>query len=262
MPLEGDLEYALARIHARHGARPGNAQWRSLEASRDLGHYLDALASSSLARWSATLDASSDGHAIERALRAQWRRYVGEVASWHPRIWQPWVAWLAWVPELPLIAAFARPEPVPPWILLDPLLGPLAPGGPEDRGSAMRRTPLAPLTAGLVNPQALAPLWQAHWRRLQPPIDSDIRALMGRFRKCIDRHARALAIAEDSSVSREALTYELTALFRATAGTALASLCHLALVALDLEQLRGGLIRRCLFAAAEAQRRPLTAEAV
>jgi hypothetical protein len=38
-------------------------------------------------------------------------------------------------------------------------------------------------------------------------------------------------------------------LFRAAAGTVIATLCHLALLALELERLRGGLIDRCLFAA-------------
>jgi hypothetical protein len=256
MPLEGDLDYALARIHARHGARPREAQWRMLEASRDLAHHLEALRSSSLAPWCSTLEASADTHAIERALRARWRRYVDEVASWHPENWRPWLAWVAWVPLLPLLDALARPEPAPPWMLADPLLGPLALGAREERGAAVRRGPLAPLAETFVGRQSLATLWKAHWDRLLPPADSDTRALLRAFLRCVDRSARALSPADDSAAAREVLASELAALFRASGGTALASLCHLALIALDLERLRGGLARRRLFAAAALASRP------
>jgi hypothetical protein len=248
MSLEGNLEYALARVHARHAARPPEAEWRRVGASRDLTHYFDAARSSSLASWIATLEPSADSHGIERALRTEWRRYVARVASWHPRPWQPWLGWLATLPTLPLLALLARPEPVPAWLLADPVCGPLAPGSPEQRSAALRRTPLAALAPGTLAAQSLMALWHAHWRSLTPAANADTRALIATFSALFGRFAATLAVGDDSSAARERLAAALSRLFRAGAGTVVASVCHLALLALDLERLRGDLASRRLFA--------------
>jgi hypothetical protein len=47
---------------------------------------------------------------------------------------------------------------------------------------------------------------------------------------------------------RDELRERLNRLFRAAAGTLVATLCHLTLMALDFERLRGGLVNRSLFA--------------
>src|SRR5208283_3259988 len=51
MPIEGNLDYALARVHARHGQRLDEADWHRLETNRDLGLYLAALRSTALSDW-------------------------------------------------------------------------------------------------------------------------------------------------------------------------------------------------------------------
>lgn len=247
MALEGELDYALVRVQARHGARLGPPEWQRLEASRDLAHFLDALRSSSLAPWSATLDSSDDSHAIERTMRAQWRSYVELLASWHPRPWQPWLAWLGWLPTLPLVTRFASPDPAPHWLLADPVCGPLALGSPAERSAALRRSPLAPLEAAIGAHQPLARLWRAHWLRLAPAMSCDERALLTAFLALLDRHATALGRADESALLREDLAAGVARLFRRSAGTVISSLCHLALLALDLERLRGDLARRRLF---------------
>ena len=248
MPLEGNLEYALARVQAHHGARPREAEWRRVEASRDLPHFLDALRLSSLAAWTATLDPTiTDGHGIERTLRSEWRRYVGQLSSWHPRPWQPWLGWFAWLPVLPLLVVLARPEPAPAWLLADPLLGPLALGSPEQRSTALRSTALASLATALLARQPLGVAWRARWQQLMPSTDADTRANVATLAALFDRFANALAVVDDSTGPREAFSAELGRLFRATGGTAVASVCHLALLAFDLERLRGGLISRSLF---------------
>jgi hypothetical protein len=51
---------------------------------------------------------------------------------------------------------------------------------------------------------------------------------------------------------RHELHERLTGLFRAATGTVAATFCHLMLIALDFERLRGGFVSRRLFAAARA----------
>jgi len=52
---------------------------------------------------------------------------------------------------------------------------------------------------------------------------------------------------ESSRLYRWKLAHALTRMFRERGGTPSAAFCHLALVAIDIERLRGGLVRRRLF---------------
>jgi len=242
------MEYALTRVHARHGMRLAEGSWRRLEASRDLGHYLEVLRTSSLAQWVASLDPTWDSHAIERALRNEWRRYVDCVTVWHPQLWQPWLGWLAWLPLLGLLAPLARAAPAPQWLLADPVCGPLALGSPEERIAALQRSPLAPLAPALRGRVSLSHAWYTHWQRLAPGGDEPTRQLRSRLCATLERPPEAMLRAQDSSMAlRQDLGVRLSQLFRAGAGTVVASACHVALLALDLERLRGGLIGRRIF---------------
>jgi hypothetical protein len=78
--------------------------------------------------------------------------------------------------------------------------------------------------------------WWAQWQRLRPPVDADTERLLVAFFKALRQPE-----------PREQLRVRLERVFRRAAGTAVATLCHLALMALDLERLRGGLVTRCLF---------------
>jgi len=248
MPSEGTIEYALTRVQARHGMRLSEDDWRRLEASRDLGHYLEAVRMSALAGWVVSLDLTRDSHAIERSLRDAWRYYVERVARWHPQVCQPWLAWLAWLPTLSLLAQLARPEPAPLWLLADSVCGPLAAGSPAERSQALQRTALAPLAAAIGAHTSLVSAWRDHWQRLAPASDAQQRPLIATMLATIAQHADALARAADSATApRQELHSRLARLFRAAAGTPVASVCHLGLVALELERLRGGLIVRQLF---------------
>jgi len=239
---EGDLDYASSRVHARHGTRLHEREWLRLESSRSLAHFLDTLKAGSFARWGTTLDPQADCHALERALRAEWRRYVGEVTRWHPGGWQRWLGWLTWLPAIGLLARLAQPEPVPQWMLADPLLGPLAPGSPAERSVALEKTSLAPLAAAVRERRPLVTEWRTHWRELAPVRDTatlDSIASLGRIAA--------------STADAESRRRPLARLYRAGAGTALASASHLLFVALDLERLRGGLAVRAVFPPSPAE---------
>jgi hypothetical protein len=248
MSPEGPFEYALTRIHARHGRRLGEGEWRSLEASRDLASYLEIARAGALAPWVAALDAAADGHAIERSLRSAWRDYVETVAGWHPRDWQPWLAWLSWLPWLALFAQLARPQAPPLWMLADPICGPVAPGSVPERRAALERSCLAPLAAGLGGGQSFAVLWRQHWQRLAPPSDEETRRAHDQLLTALARYAHASAAGNESDAPLRELASRLRGLFRSAGDTAITSACHLGLTALDVQRLRGGLAYRRLSA--------------
>jgi len=254
MEGEGNLEYALTRVYARHGQRLDEAAWRRVEASRDLNHYMAAMRATALAPWVASMNAQQDCRALESSLRSQWRRHVDGVARWHPREWQAWLAWLAYPPFLNLIAQLARPEAVPSWILADPVVGPFAPGTPANRSAAMADTPLAPLAAAVAGQTTPRAAWSTHWQALLPHADGDTRRSLDLLRRAIEQHDQGLLQAVDTAEpQRQKFALRLRLLMRIAAGTAIVTVCHLGLLALDLERLRSGLVRRCLFVRAEAE---------
>jgi hypothetical protein len=183
-------------------------------------------------------------------LRIEWRRYVDRVAAWHPREWQQWLAWLGWLPTLSLLAQLARPEPAPAWMMADPVCGPIAPGILGERIAALKGTALAVFAPGIAGRMAIGALWRTRWQELRPHTDARTRQLLDALLRAIDSYAQQLARANGSTtVLRQQLTDRLTKLFRAGAGTVVATVCHLVLLAFELERLRGGLINRCAFAA-------------
>jgi len=240
---EGNLPYAAARVQARHGLRLDEPAWRRIEASRQLGPYLESVRRSALATWIARIEPAHDAHVIERTLRSEWREYVRGVARWHPREWQGWLEWWSWLPLLPMIARLADPEPVPAWLLADPTCAPFAVGTPRERAEALAHTPLAPLGSALQAGGVIGPAWLEEAARRVPPVDRDSRAQLG-------------VLMNESGVGAPArppgAAAVLLRLFRASAGSAIASGCHLALLSLDLERLRGGLAVRSLFGAPRA----------
>ena len=251
---EGNLEYALARVQARRGQHLSEAAWRQLESSRDAGHFFDAVRGTPLASWVASLDPTHDCHVIERTLRAEWRRHVQSIAQWHPREWQAWLAWTEWLPTLSLLAQLARPEPAPGWMLADSVCGPIASGTPAERATSMQQTALAPLEAVVRSEVSPGQAWRDYWSTLMPAADARTRQLFDALLTVIDKHSQQMLLRNlDAAVLRGELAMHLQHLFRAAAGTVIATLCHLALLALDLERLRGDLINRCLFAARVAE---------
>jgi hypothetical protein len=249
MSLEGNIEYALTRVQSQYGNRPDSSEWRRLEASHDLGQYLEAARGSIFGPWVATLDRSREVHVIERSLRCAWRSYVRTIAAWHPQPWQPWLAWLEWLPTLGLIALLEHAGPVPAWLLADPILGPAVRRASAERPVAVKGTALAVFEPAIAGRVPLADLWLARWRELRPPIDAFTEQLLASVSRTVQEYSRMLALeGADAVALRDQLRERLNKLFRAAAGTLVATLCHLALMALDFERLRGGLVNRALFA--------------
>jgi hypothetical protein len=242
--------YVQARVQARHGELLAEHDWRSLDAAKSAGHFLERTRATWLRRFTEPLSAAMSSHATERQLRAAWRAYVAEVAEWVAPVWQPAVLWVAVLADLPAIDAVLRGD-APAWLGNDAALAVLA---VPEYAAAIEGSRFAPLLPGEGREESVGARWHAHWRTLWP--DGPATAGLERLALIVGSHVELLARAGPQARSapyRQALAQRLVHLFRREGGTALALFAHLGLVALELEQLRGLLVRRRLFAeAAEA----------
>jgi len=241
--------YVQARLQARHGERLSEADWRMLEAARSLDHFLERARGTPLRRFTERLNAGVTSHAIERLLRMSWRTYVAEVAGWLDRDWQPAVLWAAHVADLPAINALLRGE-APAWAKQDSALAAFAEGNPLQRSAALENSPLAPLLPAPGRGTSLAHRWAAHWQLLWPRSGRAETHGLHNLIAVVAAHAVQLALAAPPGTSpphRLEVAKRLTRLFRQNGASPAAVFSHLALAALDLERLRGNLVRRRLF---------------
>ena len=236
-----DTAFAQARLQARHGAMPDEHAWHALEASRTAAHYLALARSGPLARWVEGMGDDADLHRIERELRGRWRRYVDEVARWQTPAWRDATRWFGVLVELPLVAGLLRGDERAraAW----PELPANADVGA--RAEVLRSAGYAPLAALPQDGGArtLTATWLAEWRRRLPPGAERDRALSAPVEWLVPR-LRDEAAARAAAV--EPVRRALVKLFRRHAFSPVATYAHLALVALDVERLRGGVAARSL----------------
>lgn len=241
----GSLEYAHARIHARWGGRADEALWHRLEGTRELATLLELARGSALAHWVEGVAPGLGLHEVERTLRGRWRRGVAEVAAWMPADWQVGVAWCAPLVDLPLVQALARGQPPPAWAREDEALGPLL----DDRATTPEGEALRGLLADTRNArEGSLQAWRERWLQQLPPgrrgqgvADTLVPLLQG--------HAMALGRPGlvDAWAPRRALHAALARLLRRHGSEPLTAFVYLALRAIELERLRGEIVRRVAF---------------
>lgn len=242
--------YVQARLQTRHGQRPDEFEWRRLHASGDLAHFLQAARTTTLRPWIMELPTRPSSDVIERSLRRQFRQYVVNVATWPPRAWRPAIIWTALLVDLPCLTRQPQDESVPPWMKEDPALHPFVPSSRRERIEAMGASDWSPLVEAWESRSSPLEAWVSHWRRLWPLApDAFLRPLEALLRLMLDHRQRMIldGAEADGWRTRAELTGQLEFMFRRYAQQPAAVFSHLALVALDLERLRGALVRRTLF---------------
>ena len=251
MTGRAELAYIQARLQARHARRPTEAMWGLLEASKDLGHYLETARKTGLARWTEVLSGDMGSGGLERGLRNGWRAYADEVAALSPRAWRDAVRWTASLVDLPGLTHLLAGLPAPAWMRDDPIFAALALDDPSVRHQALLGSPLAPLVEGWEADQSLRAAWLAHWHRLWPSESSRAIGALDTLIGLFERHVTAIAAEASNRTDvcnlRAILDHALVAAFRRHGQQPAAIFCHLGLVALDLERLRDGLVRRAIF---------------
>lgn len=245
----GSIEFAQARIGARHGERLRETDWQRIEVLREFGPLLELMRATSLRPWLAGIDASSDSHRVESALRQRWRGVVSEVAGWMPDRWRPAIAWWATLADVASLQHLARGEEPPAWLRDDDAWRELCAAQPAARSARLAEGPLAALAAAWSEPQALPQLWQAEWRRRWPDRrhhDDELEPLAHAW----IAHARRFGAATSGEgwLLRGSLRAQLALLLRRAALQPAVAFIHLALCAIDLERLRAELLRRVVFA--------------
>ncbi len=241
--------YVQARLQSRHGDRLAEADWHALEAARTADAFLDRARAASLRRFTGQVSASMNSHAIERVLRGTWRAYVNEVAGWLPVAWRPAVAWSALLPDLPAIDALLKGE-APAWTRQDPALTLFTETDPAQRLALLQDSPFAPLLPGEGATRSLGGRWARHWQTLWPKQSAANQRALNALANAVKDHVERLARAgtqETSANHRRDLERTVMRLFRRHGASPAAVFAHLVLTALDLERLRGGIVRRRLF---------------
>jgi len=245
----GSVEYAYARVHARHGQRLDEAAWRRIETLRGLAPTLELMRAGTLRPWLAGIGEHADSHRIETTLRRHWRAAVDEVAAWLPAAWQPAVRWCAWLPELAPLQHLARGGEPPAWMHDDEVWRDAFALPSTEREVWLAAGPAAALAPAWRAPDAAGELWLAAWRLRWPHRSRDDGAALETLvRTWLDhRHQFGRAALGQGVTLRAQLQSRLCAALRRLAAQPAVVFVHLALAALDLERLRAELLRRVLF---------------
>lgn len=236
------FHYAQARLQSRHQQRLDEEGWQRLAAIPSFLVFLKQARETALARWLPSIGPATDHEEADRALRLRFREHVAEVAGWLPQEWRPATLWLATITDLASLAHLSAGHPPAPWMLRDATLAPLCQG--EAHWGLFE-----PLIKRWRLGEAPTAAWLGHWRSLWPPHSQKDRPLAS-FLGVLHSTGTALASGKDGQASRaihQQLVGQLEKHFRRHLFHPVVAFIHLAMVALEMERLRGALCRRLLF---------------
>lgn len=255
MTTDVSIEYAHARASARLSQRPDERMWQRLRASRSVAAQLEAVRSSPAAAYVSGIAVAGTIDAMELAFRQQFRGLVAELLNWAPDDWKPAISFVGHLLDLPALLRAASDIP-PAWMSNDPELAVFA-----RRDSLERRANLSAQLPWLVaamaetekvgatlaaRPHPALRAWERRWRALWPACSAEEHANLDQLVRIIERHVvhfGSLAV-EDAGDARLRLAAELTSLLRRSAAQPAALFAWLALLAIDLERLRGEFVLR------------------
>lgn len=253
------IEYAHARSSARLGERPDERLWQQLRASRRVRVLLDAVRASPSASYVSGIEPRASPDAMELAFRQQFRLRVDEAVRWAPDAWVEAVRWTRPLIDLPALVHLATDPAVLRWMRVDPELAPFALPTLPERHAALVASPLAPLAGALFDTPGEPPrgatrlhhavdAWERHWCALWPRVSADERANLEALVRLVVRHEQdfGTVAVEDAAAARAELGARLSSLMRRAAAQPAALFAWLALVALDLERLRGEFLARAI----------------
>lgn len=221
--------YAHGRLGARLGARPGPADWARLQAAADAAAYVDAARRTPVATLMEGVAPGQPIHAVEAALREQWRAVVDQVARWHSPGDRPAIGWLEHLPLLPAIDHLAGNAALP-WMEADAQLAPFIEAA-EGEADALAEI-FRPVRAG---EDTAAGCWLAHLRALWP----DTRAERADLEELVAAVSAIVGQGKAALPSPDASDRAFMAVLRRNPQSLVASVAYLGLVGNDLRRLRG-----------------------
>jgi hypothetical protein len=256
MNNKAHFAYVQARLQARHGARPNEGEWRRLHSIGDLGNYLQVAQRGPLNNWVVGMNASTDVHDIELTLRQRFRSYIDELSQWLGNDWRSAIIWTKRLVDLPALNYLISGQAINNWMLDDPELKAFAHVNESLRAEAFMASDCEVFLQAWKNQQRLTDAWFQEFQKRCPHNISKQSGLMHVWKAIANRlQAQCEAPNDNTAIARESLEAELIAGFRKYSNSPAAFFIHLALTALDLEKLRGGLVHRSLFPEYEGEQR-------
>ena len=225
------IDYAQARIQSRHGARATETAWNAAHASVTLAALLETARASGLKPWVAGIDTTQGEDELELQLRERLRERIAEVAGWMPPEWRAAMRHTALLLDLPARQHLLLGRPALAWMARESALAPWLNAAPdEERAERLRAE------------------WLQAWRALWPDPPAGDAAGLEELVRAVQSHLEAFAAsdADDAPALRRALQDRLEVLFRRHALAPAAAFIHVALLALDLERLRGEIVARAV----------------
>jgi hypothetical protein len=204
------IDYAQARMQARHGAAPQAHTWALVHASMTLGSLLENARGSALESWIAGLDPAATRAEAEKLIEERLLARIEELAAWMPEEWRAAVAHTRALLALPA------------------------------RQRELRRI------GDAAGADAIRRAWLERWRALWP-IGTGEEEPIGELLRAVDAHLERFARAppEEAEALRLALRDRVGSLFRRHALTPAAAFDHLLLLALEAERVRAEVLGRC-----------------
>ena len=240
--------YAQARVQARYGALPAEADWRRISGIRGLGAWLEEARGGPHRDWIKGFSAASDVHDIEAGVRGLLFAEIDAVARFVPKPWRDAVRWTRWLPLLSLLEHLRAGAELPRWARRVPCIAALLGDDGALLPRRLQRTGIAPL----LNHDAAEPVsacWVAGWRGRWPRSGVAVRADLERLAASIGAHLDAFRRSDPAHAwtPRQQLRERLRFEFHGLGLSPAMPFVYLALVALDLERLRRALLDRALF---------------
>ena len=241
--------YSHTRLQARHGERPGEQDWRTVESQQDLPGFLQSARQTALKNWVSGLQATDDHHLLEASLLARYRDYIEDLARWVPGNWRRSVEWTKSLSYLPALQHLLRGNTPQDWMLRDPVLKQFATTHSDQRSSLLLQSNFADVVLAWQRGQSLPEGWATCWQALWPDMPSGQRAGLRSVVSTVREHRSAFSDINAQSAwrRRDVLADRLRMMFRHYSYQPAAIFVHLLLVALDVERLRGALLQRALF---------------
>lgn len=247
-----EFAYAQARIQARYAVLPTETEWQRLAGTRVLGAYLEDARGGPLRPWIKGFSALSGPHDLELGLRSLAWEQVQEVSTWAPQSWGPAIRWVAWLPFLGVFERLASAQGLPTWAREDQRLQALLDDDGIPSPLALKRQGLAEIAAP-GDPQQVADRWIQEWRGRWPVSRRTQRRPLETFCQELEDHLWAFRRADPDTAwaLRRRLRDHLALRLHQRPLQPLTAFLYLALILLDLERLRGDLLRRCVFPATQ-----------
>ena len=252
----GRFAYAHGHLGARHGARPGLADWARLQAIGDAQSFVEAARRTAIAGLMGgippTMAKRGDPiHAVEARLRERWREEVRRVAHWYGKDDRPAVEWLSLIPLLPAISHLARGDRASPWMEAEGSLAPFLKAASGDK-DALPRAGLTCFARVFTNLETAGTCWFEHWRTLWPAAKAERAGFELLYGKVAELSG-AGAGGEPVLPPPDVLDPVFEKSFRRNARNLVAGIAYLGLVANDLRRLRGQIALRLALPALQRQ---------